>query len=244
MNTGVYLITNTANGKCYVGSAASFRTRFATHRHELRKGTHHSSKLQNAWDKHGEVAFTFEKLLVCAKDMLVFYEQSVMDKFQPEYNILRHAHSSLGLKHSESTRARLSALAKARPPRPGAPLSEEAKRKISIANTGRAVSDETRAKLCEARKGKTPAKGMTQSATAKAAVSLRHKGKKRDPAAVEAGAAKRRGVPRSEETKAKLSAALRGRKRPPEVVARAVASKRAAKEAQQNPQPVKEMNHE
>jgi group I intron endonuclease len=197
MNTGVYLITNTANGKCYVGSAVNFRSRFSIHRSDLRRGMHHSAKLQRAWNKHSEAVFTFTPILVCAKDMLTFYEQRAMDVLKPEYNILQVARSSLGYKHSDDTRARLSVLAKSRPPRAGVPLSEDAKRRISIANTGRVASDATRAKLCEARRGKTPAKGMTHSSAAKAAVSLAHKGKKRDPAAVEAGAAKLRGVPRN-----------------------------------------------
>lgn len=220
MTAGIYQITNTATGKAYVGSAASFRARFATHRHGLRTGTHHSSKLQHAWDKYGETAFVFEKLLICTPEMLTYYEQRALDALKPAYNILPVARSSLGFRHSTETRATLSVIAATRVPRKGFHLSEETKQKISTANTGRVPSAETIEKLRKARVGKTPAKGLVHTPEAKAAMSKVRRGTKRSPKAVEAGAAKLRGVPRSAETKAKLSLAMTGRKRTPEANAK------------------------
>jgi hypothetical protein len=56
MNTGVYQIINLTNGKRYIGSAANkrgFDQRWSIHRTLLFQGKHHSSKLQNAWNKYG-----------------------------------------------------------------------------------------------------------------------------------------------------------------------------------------------
>jgi hypothetical protein len=158
--------------------------------------------------------------------MLTYYEQRAIDVLRPAYNILLVARSSLGFRHSDETRSKLSMLATARVPRTGFSLSEEAKQKISVANSGRGTSAETREKLRKARAGKTPAAGLVHTPEAKAAMSAARKGTKRRPESVEAGAAKLRGVPRPEEVKAKLSAAMKGRKRSPESVAKMVATRK------------------
>jgi group I intron endonuclease len=58
---GVYKITNTADGKVYIGSTAiDTDHRWSTHRALLRTGKHYNRHLQNAWNKYGESVFTFE----------------------------------------------------------------------------------------------------------------------------------------------------------------------------------------
>lgn len=60
---GVYKITNTVNGKVYIGSTTiGFKNRWATHRNELRNRRHCNKHLQRAWNKYGENAFSFEVL--------------------------------------------------------------------------------------------------------------------------------------------------------------------------------------
>ena len=49
---GIYKIF-TPSGNCYVGSSYNIFGRLAEHRMHLKNGTHHSSRLQAAWDKHG-----------------------------------------------------------------------------------------------------------------------------------------------------------------------------------------------
>ena len=57
---GIYSITNTINGKKYIGSTAkSFISRFTQHSSKLRLNKHHCAHLQFAWNKYGEDKFIF-----------------------------------------------------------------------------------------------------------------------------------------------------------------------------------------
>lgn len=56
----VYKIRNVVNGKFYVGSSMRKDHRFRDHVRLLRKGGHHCSHLQSAWNKYGEDCFKFE----------------------------------------------------------------------------------------------------------------------------------------------------------------------------------------
>lgn len=79
MKSGIYVIRNTANGKVYVGSAVNIKGRWAVHKHGLRRGKHHSQRLQRAWNKYGEAAFVLETLELCCVDLLLEREQSYFD---------------------------------------------------------------------------------------------------------------------------------------------------------------------
>lgn len=217
MISGIYQIRNSVNGKLYVGSAASLRSRSSRHRHDLRKGKHHSSRLQNAWDKYGETCFVFETLLICNKENLLFYEQRAIDAINPEYNIERVAGSSLGRTHSDKTKEMLREIALSRTVQPciGRVVSEDTKRKIGNANRGRQRSEDTLLKLRKARAGKTPSLGMRHTKEAKEAMSIARRGKTRDPDSVRRSAEGRRGQKMSDEAKAKLSEKARIRPRKP-----------------------------
>ena len=56
----IYHIVNKENGKMYIGKAIDIRRRIQQHFSELRKGSHHSTKLQRAFNKYGENSFTVE----------------------------------------------------------------------------------------------------------------------------------------------------------------------------------------
>lgn len=112
MISGVYKITNTLNGKCYVGSSKHVPRRLYGHRQQLLAGRHHSPKLQRAWDKHGEQAFAFETMLQCHEKDMLFYEQRLMDGYSAVsdgYNILPKAGSRLGSPHRPEVLARMKA---------------------------------------------------------------------------------------------------------------------------------------
>lgn len=161
MRSGVYEIRN-ANGKRYIGSAVHLSQRWGSHRHQLRRNTHHSAHLQSAWNKSGEAAFNFYKLVICKPEHLLMYEQLCIDGFAPEYNICRTAGSSLGVKRTPGCRANLSA----------------SKRGNKYA-LGFKHSAESRAKLSASLRGKQNALGYKHSASALAKMSATHLGRKR-----------------------------------------------------------------
>jgi group I intron endonuclease len=179
--SGIYEIVNTVNGKRYIGSARELKTRWRRHRWELRGCRHGNEKLQRAWNKYGEGAFKFLPILMCQPSMLLFYEQQLLDKVKPEYNIavragaptagtkLTSLHKErIGAAHkgkivSAETRARSSASHKGFVPSAearaklstagkGRVLTEEHKARISAAHIGRTASPEARVKMSEAAK--------------------------------------------------------------------------------------------
>lgn len=56
----IYRIVNFRNGKMYVGMTMYEEGRYQWHFEALKKGKHHSQKLQNAYNKYGDNAFYFE----------------------------------------------------------------------------------------------------------------------------------------------------------------------------------------
>lgn len=114
MKTGIYSITHTDSGRVYIGSAKDFAGRWRSHRCLLKKGKHHSSHLQAAWNKYGEPAFEFKKILICSEENLILYEQILLDGHQAAdrlhgFNARPVAESVLGMKHSDATRAKIKA---------------------------------------------------------------------------------------------------------------------------------------
>ena len=61
---GIYAIRNLVTQKKYVGSAVCVSKRVDQHIRSLRRGRHHSIKLQRAWDKYGAAAFEFVVLAI------------------------------------------------------------------------------------------------------------------------------------------------------------------------------------
>ena len=145
---GVYSITNTQNGKRYIGSSSNLTSRLRWHIYELKKGRHHSRKLLNAWNKYGEENFDVRVELLCAVDNLVVYEQILIDYYRSAkngYNVRVKAESNQGLRYSTSTRKKMAAYAANRPKehnmkishaREGVPLSEAHRRSCREAHLG------------------------------------------------------------------------------------------------------------
>lgn len=209
-NSGVYVIS-TPSGRQYVGSAVRFNQRWALHRHHLRNGTHHSRKLQAAWNKYGE-QLQFERLLICAREHVVMYEQLAIDALRPELNVAPMAGSSLGYRHTEETKAKFAERKRARKDTPaciaacaakrGVPLSEEHKAKVQAAKVGVKRSDAARAAMSAAHVGKTQSAETIEKRVSKL------RGVPRPAHVVEAMAAAHRGRVVSEEQKAKQRATL------------------------------------
>lgn len=159
LQTGVYSIRNTVNGKRYVGSTArSFAVRWSNHRAELNRGKYHGPHFQSAWKKYGDGTFAFEVLFPCGPDLCVAMEQRFIDLLQPKYNVRPVAGNGaakgnqyrLGHKHTAEAREKMSAANR------GRKLSPGIRARMSLAHMGHRPTPETRAKLSAAHKGKHP----------------------------------------------------------------------------------------
>ena len=221
MKSGIYEILNTINGKRYVGSSVDLEKRRAYHRQALRKQTHCNPYLQNAWNKCGEKAFKFKTFFYCGKESLIELEQMAMDELKPEYNIARVAGSCLGVRRSDETKAKMSAIMRGNQHSLGHKCSPEERSKISAALMGNSNSlgfkhtAETRAKVSAAQMGNKNCLGHKPSEDTKKKISEAKTGRKHTPeskANMSAGQRGRKRVPHSAETKAKISAAKTGRK--------------------------------
>jgi group I intron endonuclease len=112
MGSGVYMIQNTANGKVYVGSSMDVPRRFSQHLRQLRQGVHKSRHLQRAWNRHGQSAFVFAELEMCADESLIAVEQKWIDAMRAAdprhgYNTAPAAGSGRGWKRTEEHRANM-----------------------------------------------------------------------------------------------------------------------------------------
>jgi group I intron endonuclease len=207
--SGIYQIRNTVNGKVYIGSAANFRERWTEHRKRLKARNHHSRSLQAAWIKHDAINFVFEVLELVPLCDLLHVEQQYLDRVLPfgraGYNICRKAGSSLGVKWSAETRAKLCAIRKAQMSSP------EMRARLSAANKGFKHTPEAQAKIAESGKGRK----RTRESIERSAAAIR--GTKRSAETrAKLSKARRRRPPASPETRAMLSAALKGRATSPE----------------------------
>jgi len=234
---GVYSIRNTLNGKQYIGSAAtSFARRWACHKSILKKGKHHSTHLQSAWNKDGGEFFEFRILEVTRPEWAVAVEQVFIDAWKTSnakygYNIAPTAGSTRGRKCSDETKCRIvAALTGVK----RGPVSDEHRAKLISASQlriGVKHTPETRAKIAAARLGKKfgPLTSETKEKLAAAnrgkhvsdetrrKLSIAATGKKKTFSAEhrqhlsEAGR-KRAYKPHSEEAKRKMSIAAKGRR--------------------------------
>lgn len=81
---GIYRITTPA-GSTYIGSSRYIERRWVDHVGRLRRGVHHSERLQAAWNKYRD-RLEFDILEECAADKLNEREQAWFDELKPELN--------------------------------------------------------------------------------------------------------------------------------------------------------------
>lgn len=137
---GIYRITNTINGKSYIGKTGmNFGDRWDCHRAQLRGGYHDNPHLQHAWNKYGEENFEFQ-IVETVDDIskLNDLEMQYISEYRSNglsYNIHDGGDGGLLL---------------------GKHLSEETKRKIGTKNRehmlGRKLSEQTKKKMSESQK--------------------------------------------------------------------------------------------
>ena len=77
--SGIYLIKNNVNGKCYIGSSNNVARRLNNHKLDLGRGSHNNILMQHEYTKYGASAFSFSILIKdIPEDMLVAYEKVYM----------------------------------------------------------------------------------------------------------------------------------------------------------------------
>jgi len=137
---GIYCIENMINGKKYIGKAVDIYARWGRHKSLLRGGKHENEILQRAWNKNGENNFIFYIISV--------FEIEKLDEKEIYYIKDVHSHvTEWGYNISWGGKT----------PMLGRAMSEEQKRKISIAELGvpkGPCSQETKDKISEGNKGK------------------------------------------------------------------------------------------
>jgi len=108
MASGIYLIRNTVNGHCYVGSSVDIEHRWEQHHSSLKNGSHKNRYLQAAWNLYGEGNFSFEVDGLCPPSELRAIEQRLLDMGAGEYNLSRDATAPWrGVKRSPETCAKI-----------------------------------------------------------------------------------------------------------------------------------------
>jgi len=140
---GIYKISNSINGKIYIGSTNKFKTRIRDHVYKLKTGKHRK-KFQRSVDKYGIENFTFEVVEILDKEELedresyserlktleqVYLDENfTVNKGKHLYNTQSKAKQKLG---------------------PWSSTPEETAEKISLAAKGRIASEETKKKMSE-----------------------------------------------------------------------------------------------
>ena len=151
--SGVYFIKNKVTEKCYVGSSIDVYRRWTRHIDELIKNKHHSAKLQNSWNKHGNDNFEFILIQKGCKNVLTKLEQQwidLCDSYKNGYNCAPIANNVGLLPKTEEHKRKIGASHK------GRKLTEESKNKIRQKAIGRKrnpMSEETKKKIGQANKG-------------------------------------------------------------------------------------------
>ena len=225
----IYKIINLVNDKFYVGSTTNKKVRFRDHRKQLRGNRHHCKHLQSAWNKYGEVKFTFEVVeevadggnLQAAEDLWLkqhfgkpYCYNAGSSSIAPWRGIYGAAHPNFGKPVSEEQKEQISQKLKQfyaadyyNHPRVGRSHSLETKAKISATKKlnpvahweGKERSAETKAKISAAQLGKP--KGVGRKLSAAGAEKVR--------VAAEAGNYSHwQGRKHTEESKAKMSKAV------------------------------------
>jgi len=136
---GIYCWTNLVNGKTYIGSSVNLFKRFSNYfsvgylTNKIETG---KSLICSALLKYGYANFSLSILEYYERDCVIIWEQFYLDLEKPIYNILKIAGSSLGLKLSDETKAKMSANnTGSKNSMAGKQHSDEAKKAIGSANS-------------------------------------------------------------------------------------------------------------
>ena len=169
---GIYEVKNIINNKCYIGSSKNINNRFYIHKLDLKNNKHHSTYLQNAYNKYGLKVFEFNIIEECDMDVLIKKEQFYLDNRNPKYNIAKFAGKPMKNCYREKN------------PFYGKTHSDEFKKLLILRNKGNKYhlgynhSLETKNKISKIHKNNKYNEGRIQTDKVKKAVSDSNSGEK------------------------------------------------------------------
>ena len=133
MNTGIYKITNTVNGKFYIGKAINITKRLYQHKTDLKNNRHINKHMQASYNKYGISCFTFKPIIYCDEILLNDYERDLIYLSESYNNSIGYnkTFGGEGSKLTEETKAKISNSHK------GILHSEESKKKMSLSRMGK-----------------------------------------------------------------------------------------------------------
>lgn len=161
---GIYKITCLNNGKFYFGQTKRLRERWRDHLSALRSNRHDNPRLQSCFNKYGEDSLVFELIIECSQEFLTTLEQNMLDYWfgfpvcmndNPVAEVpptSKPDKKRRGWKHTPEAREKIRLAGIGRFKK----HSEESKKKMSLAHTGKKVSDETKQKMREASRNRPP----------------------------------------------------------------------------------------
>uniref|UniRef100_A0A6C0HG51 GIY-YIG domain-containing protein n=1 Tax=viral metagenome TaxID=1070528 RepID=A0A6C0HG51_9ZZZZ len=144
----IYRILNKTNGKSYIGQTVydSPQKRWNVHKN-IYKQEKHQEYLYRAMRKHGFENFEFSIICICKKDELSELECKYIKDYNSlgknGYNMTSGGEGRRDCKLSEETKRKISLAGKGRVP------SEETRKKLSMAGVGRKLTEEAKLKMKE-----------------------------------------------------------------------------------------------
>lgn len=130
---GIYIIKCLKNNKVYIGQSVNVRHRLYLHKCDLKHNRHSNPHLQSAYNKYGEEAFSYEILEELPKE---HFTPEKLDELEINYIKLYNSANRVNGFNIETGGS------------PNKVISEETRKKLSLANQGkykgRKVSEKTR----------------------------------------------------------------------------------------------------
>ena len=149
--SGVYTITNTVNGKIYVGESINVFQKLRVHRSDLKANRHTNNRLQNSFNKYGIKNFKFELLEEHNPEFIKSFENywaNLLNSHNPKFGFnLKSCDPYNQGKHSKNTKEKIGKKASVRLKDPkdnpfyGKKHTNEVKALISQHNKGWKMSD-------------------------------------------------------------------------------------------------------
>jgi len=209
MSSGIYIITNTLNGKVYIGQSGHIEKRWREHKRTLNLGTHRNRHLQYAWTQD-PLVFEFTIVKECQQEELDYWEDQWLKAKKAYdrdhgYNLMKEVRGPG--KISEETKLKISESNKGKGCRV---YTEDHRKKLSEARKGKVFgprSEETKERISKSRKGKLT--GIPLKPETKQKMSATRTGLKPSEAALENMRKAQKGHAVSEETKRKISETLK-----------------------------------